>query len=83
MTFYDCMTPDELALWRESAVRGGGQTPCVDCPAAFRRAESEAGRCRLSPLRVFNGRGRRYATDAERLEARRATWRLSKRRRAA
>lgn len=44
---YDCMTPDELTLWREGSalVRDGGSRPCVDCPLSFRLQEYEAGRC--------------------------------------
>lgn len=51
---YDCMSPDELALWREGAAelarRHHGYTatkPCVDCPLTFRAAEYAAGRCCL------------------------------------
>lgn len=50
---YDCMTPDELALWLEGAelVRRSypeaAKKPCADCPLSFRLAEYAAGRCRL------------------------------------
>ena len=50
---YDCMTPDELTLWREGSAlvaRTGGfhvAKPCADCPLAFRLQEYAAGRCRL------------------------------------
>ena len=50
---YDCMTSEELALWREGAAtvrtRGGyhASKPCADCPLAFRLEEYAAGRCCL------------------------------------
>ena len=50
---YDCMTPDELALWRKGAEQLAKRTgyttnkPCVDCPLSFRAEEHAAGRCRL------------------------------------
>ena len=41
---YACMTPDELALWRNN-VYAPAKSPCIDCPLEFRRAELLAGRC--------------------------------------
>ena len=47
---YDWMEPDELALWAATKVHGGGNTPCVDCPAWFQAKEREAGRCCRVPV---------------------------------
>lgn len=77
---YACMSPDELALWRSQRIHGGGENPCVDCPLTFRRAEQAAGRCCRRDTQVRGAvyeRGERskyhnrYATDEERVEARR------------
>lgn len=80
---YDCMTPDELTLWREGSalVRNGGSRPCVDCPAWFMSQAAADGCCRLArpkPSKV--GRPRVYPTDDAYLARRRQTWRESKRR---
>lgn len=88
MTSYDCMTPDELALWRTARPRAGGRTPCVDCPLWFARqmrakgcCNGKPGRPRLPAVSVDrHGRGYPYATEEERSAARRLTWRLSKKR---
>lgn len=56
MTF-DCMTPEELALWRENQnARNRGERPCIDCPAWFAAAALALGRCNGRP--VQNGRPR-------------------------
>lgn len=95
MTFTPtCMTADELAAWRAMAVRvrNGGERPCVDCPAAFAAAMRASGCCNGRPFRTgrprlsrdvqLQGRGRKYATEEERIAARRQSWRnASKRRR--
>ncbi len=47
MPSYDCMTPEELALWRDnqgSYVRAA--SPCTDCPASFMREALSRGLCR-------------------------------------
>ncbi len=47
MTGYDCMTPEELALWRDkqgSYVRAA--SPCTDCPASFMHEAMSRGVCR-------------------------------------
>lgn len=60
MTF-DCMTDEELTLWREGAdtarrLTGSGPSkPCTDCPLAFRVSEYLAGRCCL-PAPVIHAR---------------------------
>jgi len=67
------------------------QRPCTDCPIWFateRRAEGccngtpgpRPGPTRRSPDVPLMGRGRPYATEEERIAARRKTWRESKRR---
>jgi len=72
---YDCMTPDELALWREGAAMVARQTgyetkkPCADCPLSFRLEEYRAGRCCL-PMPVDLPRAearRRYKREWMRL----------------
>lgn len=90
-----CMAADELALWLASEVRGGGSTPCVDCPLAFAAEMRAQGRCNGKPRDVrpmtlrlqFQpvtyaksqphpiGRTWGYATEAERIAARRQSWR--------
>ena len=71
--------------------------PCRDCPVEFAREMAAVGRCvgrpgeggklmgrpRLSQSITMIGRGRRpgYATEEERLAARRQSWRESARRR--
>jgi hypothetical protein len=84
-----CMTDDERELW------GCPTPPCVDCPIAFAADMRLVGRCNGSPRIALpapllpagpkrlwiGGRGHGYATEAERLEARRRTWRESSRRR--
>jgi hypothetical protein len=76
---YDCMTPEEYALWSQS----GRRVPCFDCPLWFSTLAREQGKCcRPVQARPVPSRGPspRYATEAERIEARRTTWRASKRR---
>jgi len=86
---YDCMTPEELALWRMKLTYAPALSPCIDCPLSFHLAEKAAGRChRDGPYRLpvsRRPRGTRgpapvYVTEAERRAARRDTWRASKRR---
>ena len=90
MTDYLCMTPQELEEWRRAAAnpRSPAQAPCVDCPIEFHLAEKAAGRCdrnrqpkggapRRSANTWLGGRGKKYATDEERIAARRQSWRES------
>lgn len=50
---YDCMTADELALWRAGSIAAGKRTgsvakrPCTDCPLSFRLQAYLRGTCRL------------------------------------
>lgn len=81
----DCMTPDELTAWEEAAllVRNGGSVPCIDCPVWFAERMRGEGRCNGDPgswrmpglVPEPAGRGRAYASEAERRAARRADWR--------
>lgn len=45
---YDCMSPDELTLWRDSRY-APATAPCVDCPMWFHLQEKAAGRCDRRP----------------------------------
>lgn len=54
----DCMTPDELATWKEQAelvrtqfARGGTMDPCFDCLIPFSREMAAQGRCNGTPGR--------------------------------
>ena len=49
---YDCMSDDELTLWREAAsrVQGGGRRPCVDCPMAYHLEQKALGLCDSRPI---------------------------------
>ncbi len=93
MTSYDCMTPEELALWRQESAWYKTQTPCVDCPMWFHLQEKAAGRCDRSPIQPGRphrpqtspnvrlrsvGQTQPYASEEERIAARRQSWRLSK-----
>jgi hypothetical protein len=42
---YLCMSPEELALWRDVGYQTNATRPCVDCPMSFHLAEKAAGRC--------------------------------------
>lgn len=91
------MTDREWELWQEANESHHSvsvSSPCRDCTPLFSaamRALDECdgtpgpiGRPRLSdePER-WNGRGVKYASEAERLAARRAGWRLASARRRA
>lgn len=94
MIRFDCMTPDEFALWQEAARHylASARVPCVDCPMAYHLAEKAAGRCDREPQKGrgpggrprvslpvdLHGRGNPYATEEERTAARRQSWRDSK-----
>ena len=70
--------------------------PCADCPVAFAREMTAQGRCvglpgdtgtplmgrpwLLKPMKLI-GQGKRYASEEERLAARRQSWRESAKRR--
>jgi len=43
---YDCMTPEEYALWAEQVARARANEPCHDCPLWFELAARENGQCR-------------------------------------
>lgn len=68
---YDCMTEEELALWRAGAEQVARQTgyvtkkPCTDCPLAFRLQEYEAGRCSLPYPRTWEQTDERRAYNRE------------------
>ena len=53
MTRYDCMTPEELALWRDN--QGSyvqSSSPCRDCPLWFELDARARGTCsRATPER--------------------------------
>lgn len=85
-----CMTSDELTLWQRSPYLPA-KIPCIDCPLSFAAEMKAAGCCngrpsmmgrpRLSDSTVErHGRGNPYTTEAERIAARRQTWRAYKRR---
>jgi hypothetical protein len=67
---YDCMTPDELALWRASSegVNVTAKVPCIDCPAWFEAVAREQGCC-----------NRRTAREAPPSEVLRFQWRMAAR----
>ena len=89
----ECMTDAELERWHEadSIYRrraGTSVTPCFDCTAAFSDEMRSAGRCNGTPglmkriaVHPRAYRTEPYPTAEERIAARRATWRDSKRRR--
>jgi hypothetical protein len=83
VTTYDCMTPDELALWLAMAVRGGGKTPCVDCPLWFQQEAIAAGLCIRAPgWNPGGGRHREVSMDPA-IARQRMKWRDAKRRQTA
>lgn len=71
MSGYDCMTPEELALWQEAANQyrtGNGvgtASPCTDCPMWFHLQEKAAGRCERRPQAT----GRPAMTEMEKLSS--------------
>jgi len=79
MTDYDCMTPDELALWRASSegVNVQAKVPCIDCPAWFEAVAREQGCCNRQ---LTAGRPRLENADAKQLHLR-ALWRRAAQRR--
>ena len=76
---YDCMTPDELAGWRESAAIAAKhigyvvQKPCSDCPLSFRLEEYRAGRCCLPEPATWAVAEERRAYNREWMRRKRAT----------
>jgi hypothetical protein len=50
---WDCMTPDEWALWTDANVRGRGlvraKYPCTDCPLWFSNEMKAENRCNGVP----------------------------------
>jgi hypothetical protein len=92
---WPCMSPEEYELWRLGsakipcvdcplwfALQARAAGRCCGVP----RGASQPGRPRTRPSLTFReagslgGRGHGYATDEERLAARRESWRESKRR---
>lgn len=85
-----CMTDDEWTDWLAADAqteRPGEDDPCRDCTRTFRAAMRRVGLCSYvaKPRPVHNlrvpARGNRYATDTERIDARRRTHREAARRR--
>lgn len=79
-----CMTPDELATWRDQAerfrlwfARNGTLDPCADCTMAFHLEMTAQDRCNGQPGRVETKP--RTSTDARQI-ARREQQRLAARR---
>lgn len=77
MTEYRCMTPEEYALWADQPARARTDSPCYDCPAWF---AAEAGDRCMKVVLGLQKRGARGYSPEEVREARRRTWRDSKRR---
>jgi hypothetical protein len=82
-----CMTPREIEAWwaADRLIRGErthAVSPCSDCSRLFAEGMRMVNRCDglypgemgPEPVRVWA-----YATEADRLEARRRTWRDSSR----
>lgn len=89
-----CMTVDEYAGWdaANAVLSQRAASPCEDCPLAFHVEMLAEGRCNGAPTVRTPGRpapardwvpqrGRRYATEEERVAARRESWRRANRRR--
>lgn len=85
---YDCMTPEEYALWTARIHNVVAKVPCRDCPLWFAAEARAAGKCCREPRDVAPPTSRRgpaptYVTEEERTEARRRTWREAKARKRA
>ena len=61
---YDCMTDEELALWRRQSTYAPAVSPCLDCPIEFHLVEKAAGRCNGTP----GGKGRPALVTEDRRE---------------
>jgi hypothetical protein len=84
-----CMTDPEYALWSEAntTLTSKAPTPCFDCPVSFSLAMKAVGRCDFKPgvirnrprlsdrVVAYRGRGSRYASEEDRIAARRQQWR--------
>ena len=64
---FDCMSEDELTLWRSSAYGSlDARVPCIDCPAWFEALAKAQGCCQ----RVGPGRPRLADDDPKRARLR-------------